>query len=317
MRSKYSAITLIAIILIAITACASAPAPLLLTPTPPTSAPTRPIPPTETLALASPTRVIPTKTSAPTKERVTFKSGDLTLVGYLYKPSGSGPFPGVIYNHGSGKDQGQRPDFDDIASIFVPAGYVLFAPVRRGQGGSQGEYIVDQVDQERKTKGGAAGEQLLVQLMESSQLDDQLAGQAYLKNLPYVDKNRLAVFGCSYGGIQTILAAERGAGYKAAVAMSPAAESWNGNKPLQARLVKAVSGINIPVFLLHPANDDSLEPGPTLAKEFQRLGKPYQLKIYPHVGTPEQQTHCFGGPSAGGGGIWGADVLAFLSNPLK
>ena len=34
-------------------------------------------------------------------ETVTFPSGEITLHGVLYKPEGTGPFPAVIYNHGS------------------------------------------------------------------------------------------------------------------------------------------------------------------------------------------------------------------------
>jgi dipeptidyl aminopeptidase/acylaminoacyl peptidase len=45
-------------------------------------------------------------------------------------------------------------------------------------------------------------------------LDDQLAGLAYAKQLAFVDTNRIAVAGWSYGGIQTLLSAERNVGYK-------------------------------------------------------------------------------------------------------
>jgi len=34
-------------------------------------------------------------------EVVTFRSGELTLHGVLYRPDGAGPFPAVVYNHGS------------------------------------------------------------------------------------------------------------------------------------------------------------------------------------------------------------------------
>jgi len=243
---------------------------------------------------------------------VTFESDGLTLVGYLFKPAGDGPFPALIWNHGS--DHVPDKGIQGGASVFLTAGYVVFAPLRRGHGDSEGEWISDVIGQERTTNGRAAAAELFIKLMETEQLDDQLAGLAYLKSLPYVDLNRLGVIGCSYGGIQTILGAESGAGYKAAVAMSPAAESWHNNQPLQDGLIKAVSGINIPVFLIHPAKDVSLEPGIALGKEFERLGKPYQLKIFPPVGTEAQQGHCFGG--IGGNEIWQADVLAFFAQYL-
>lgn len=317
MGRMFLAITTIAVIIIALAACAPAPTPTAVLPT---AAPTLTAAPVNTTVSSTPTRAVPTPTSGPTNERVTFKSGDLVLEGFLYKPGGQGPFPALVWNHGSEQnpDPPNAQQFPGIASVFVPQGYVVLAPVRRGHGKSQGTYIADQTQQERKTKGDAAADQLVVRLMETEQLDDQLSGLAYLKNLPYVDKNRLGVIGCSYGGIQTLLAAERGAGYKAAVALSPAAESWVGSPPLQQRLIKAVSGTNMPVFIIHPAKDASLLPGQTLAKEFQRLGKPFELKIYPDtIGTPEQQAHCFGGFSVHGQDIWSADALTFFDKYLK
>lgn len=319
MKSIFHGIAVIAVLVLAITACANAPATTSPTPTiapSPIPATVTSIPPTATRVPATITAAPPTQTSGPTNERVTFKSGELVLEGFLYKPGGPGPFPALVWNHGSEPNPAPpNPEFPSIASVFVPQGYIVFAPVRRGQGKSQGPYISDQVQEEKKTKGDAAGDQLQVQLLEGPQLDDQLAGLAYLKNLPYVDKNRLGVIGCSLGGIQTLLAAERGVGYKAAVALSPAAESWVGNPLLQQRLIKAVSRINIPVFIIHPAKDASLLPGPALAQEFQRLGKPYQLKMYPPIGTAEQQSHCFGG--AQGNEIWAADVLSFFGKYFK
>jgi dipeptidyl aminopeptidase/acylaminoacyl peptidase len=253
-----------------------------------------------------------TPTPALSKTRVTFENGSLTLVGYLYKPAGDGTFPAVVWNHGNEQDPASGSEIDAIADILVPAGYVVFAPLREGQGGSQGASLQDQVQQKLNSSGASAAQQLFVQLMEGSQLDDQLAGLAYLKSLPYVDPDRLAVAGCSYGGIQAILAAEKSAGYKAAVAISPGSESWDGNTLLQQDLTKAVSSINIPVFLLHPEKDVSVAPGYALAQEFLRLKKSYGLKIYPPFGPDDEQGLCFGD---GTGFHWFApDMLSFLAN---
>jgi carboxymethylenebutenolidase len=249
------------------------------------------------------------------KQRVTFQSGRLTLVGFLFKPSGPGPFPAVIWNHGSERNPGTGPQFDAVAEIFGPAGYVVFAPMRRGHGLSEGPYISDQVDRTRQTLGPNAAQQLVVRLLETEQLDDQLAGLDYLRRLDYVDTTRLAVAGCSYGGIQTLLAAERGSGYKAAIAISPAALSWNGNRLLQDRLIRAVRRIEIPVMLLQPPKDASLEPSRVLGAEFTRLGKPYTGKIYPAAGPEDEQTHCFGG--AKGMHVWAADAVAFLDGVFR
>jgi predicted acyl esterase len=68
---------------------------------------------------------------------VTFSSGDLLLHGYLYKPAGAGPFPAMLWNHGSDRNA-EIPFFPLLAPLYVDAGYVLFIPMRRGQGHSPG-----------------------------------------------------------------------------------------------------------------------------------------------------------------------------------
>ena len=258
---------------------------------------------------------LPSPTSPLKPEQITLKNDGLNLVGYVYKPNGPGPFPGIIWNHGSEQNPTPGSEFNSIASVFVPAGYAVVAPVRRGQGGSQGTYIQDQLQQEFQAHGHAAADQLFVQLMDGPELDDQLSGLKYLENLPYVDKNRIAVVGCSYGGIETLFGAESDAGYKAAVAISPGAESWKGSPLLQQKLGQAVGNIKIPTLMMHPAHDASLEPGLTLGPQFQQSGKPYGLQIFPPFGNAVE--HCFGGGTAGEGkDVWGPDALSFLSQVL-
>jgi len=249
------------------------------------------------------------------KQRVTFKSGDLTLVGYLFKPNGTGPFPTVVWNHGSERNPGGGPQFDSVAAVFVPAGYAVFAPMRRGHSDSEGEYVVDATQREAAANGFAAGQKLATHLLESSQLDDQLAGLAFVKTQPFVDTTRLVVAGCSYGGIQTLLGAERGAGYRAAVSISPAALSWRGNPDLRERLKKAVARISIPVFLIQPPKDASLEPARVLGPLLEKRSSSNRVKIYPAEGPEDRQLHCFGG--AKGMHVWAADVIAFLKDVVR
>jgi len=249
------------------------------------------------------------------KRHVTFKSGDLTLAGYLFKPPGDGPFPAVLWNHGSEPDPGRGPQFDSVAAIFVPAGFAVFAPMRRGHSDSQGEYIRESIDKESSRRGQAAGLRLGVQLLETSQVDDQLAGLAFLKRQSFVDTTRLIVAGCSFGGIQTIFGATRHVGYRAAVPISPAALSWNNSPDLQARLKDAVSKIDIPTFLIQPAKDASLEPSRVLGPILTRKNAANRVKVFPAVGPDAQQAHCFGG--AQGMHIWGPEVVAFVQAVVK
>lgn len=249
------------------------------------------------------------------KQHVAFKSGELTLAGYLFKPVGDGPFPTVLWNHGSEPDPGGGPQFDSVAAIFVPAGFAVFAPMRRGHSDSQGEYFRETMQHETAAHGNAAGMRLGAELLETSQVDDQLAGLAFLKRQPFVDTTRLVVAGCSFGGIQTLFGATRGVGYRAAVSISPAALSWNNSPDLQTRLKKAVSRIDIPVFLIQPPKDASLEPARVLGPILERRNKANRVKIFP-ANTPDAlQQHCFGG--AAGMHIWGPEALAFIQAALK
>jgi dienelactone hydrolase len=257
------------------------------------------------LVLAEVAGVVVAQAALPTPQEVTFPAGDLVLHGRLFVPDGVGPFPTIVWNHGSERFPG--PYLPGLARPFVAAGYVFFAPFRRGHGTSPGPYIVDQV----QAAPFAQRNELTVKLLEE-QVADQLAGLAYVQSLPYVDPSRIAVMGGSYGGIQTLLGAEANPGYIAAVDCSGAAQSWAGNPLLQARLQQAVTNLTIPVFLLQAQNDYDLTPTHTLGDLLAQLGKPAQTQIYPLFGDGSigQAGHnmCFMGAE-----VWSGDALAFIA----
>src|SRR6266404_9994277 len=57
---------------------------------------------------------------------VFYPSGPLRIQAYLYRPPGNGPFPLVIYNHGSrnGRERQSVP-FEYIGRMLTRAGYVV------------------------------------------------------------------------------------------------------------------------------------------------------------------------------------------------
>jgi dienelactone hydrolase len=188
-------------------------------------------------------------------ELIAFKSGDLELKGFVWKPSGDGPFPALLWNHGSEKSPGS---IDTVAPYFVNKGYVFFVPHRRGQGRSPGPYIMDELNMAGSRLSGERGRREIE--LHEMHLEDQLAALKYLQSLSYLDKNRIAVMGFSFGGIQTMLAVERGPGYRVAVNCSGAAESWKGSSSLRSRLTTAASKATMPVFFLQAENDHDLTP---------------------------------------------------------
>jgi dienelactone hydrolase len=178
-------------------------------------------------------------------------------------------------------------------------------PHRRGQGLSPGSYISDIVAQ---TPPAQQNQVVVDQLV--AQLDDVAAGLRYLRGLPEIDQARLVVAGCSYGGIETILASEGNLPVRAAVDFAGAAESWAGNQILRALLVGAVDQAQVPIFFLQAMNDYNTAPSLLLSAEMARVGKPYQVKIYPPYGTTVDDGH--GGFCTNAPDVWGAEVLTFL-----
>ena len=59
---------------------------------------------------------------------VSFSWSGGTLHGFLYVPEGKGPFPAVLWNHGSERRPGWQPE---LASFYNSHGFVFFLPHRR------------------------------------------------------------------------------------------------------------------------------------------------------------------------------------------
>jgi carboxymethylenebutenolidase len=245
------------------------------------------------------------------RELVAFTNGDIKLNGWLYKPEGStagpGPYPAVIYNHGSDKVPGWFPE---VARFYLKRGYVFFVPHRHGHGRSPGDYISDVLDKYREQETNAVLVQKKAIELHEFYNRDVVAAVAWLKQQPFVNPDRMIMSGISYGGIQTVLSAEKGLGLKAFIPFAPAAMSWKGNPLLRERLLTAIKNAKAPVFLLQAENDYNLGPSEVLGKELNGMPKPNRSKLYPPYGETNAQGH--GAFATKGSAIWGADVDAFL-----
>jgi carboxymethylenebutenolidase len=240
-------------------------------------------------------------------EEVVFPTSGRELHGFIWKPEGTGPFAAILWNHGSEKLPGSQPA---LAKFYTAHSYVFFVPHRRGQGRSPGDYIQDLVAQ--VSPGERARRMVELQQAET---DDVIAALNYLRSQPFVDSARIAISGCSYGGIQTLLTGERDLGVKALVPFAPGAMSWEQNVPLQDRLVRAVDLVKAPVFLIQAENDYSLGPSRVLSKEANKKKKDFQSKIYPAFGSTHPDGHW--GFCSSATDVWGNDVLAFLETQMK
>jgi dienelactone hydrolase len=180
--------------------------------------------------------------------------------------------------------------------------------VRRGSGGSDGTYWEDVVPPETAPDHWRA---TLAQLeVESSDVSSAIA---WLRAQPFVDAARVSVAGCSFGGIHTLLAAERPQGLRAAVDFAGGAISWSSSPELQERLARAARGATVPVFFVQAKNDFDTSPTQLLPLEMAAVKKAYRAKIFPPHGKTHEQGHahfCNHGMRE-----WGPDVLDFLEGP--
>jgi carboxymethylenebutenolidase len=273
------------------------------------------------IALGSP---IAARAEGQGPDTVVVQSGALSLRALLWRPEGRGPFPAVLFNHGSWprdtrSGRPAREIFAQAASlgpVFARHGYVFLFLFRRGAGLSagQGTHAGDLLERELAANGQAARNRLQVRLLERDELSDALAGLAFLRALPEVDSRRVAVAGHSFGGSLTLLLAERDSTLAAAVDFAGAAASWEPSPELRARLLTAVGATTVPIFFIHAANDYSLAPGKALAAEMARLGKPHRIKIFPPFGTTASQGHNLVDLSPV---TWERDVFAFLDEHMR
>ena len=199
-----------------------------------------------------------------------------------------------------------------LGPLFVKHGYLFLYLFRRGDGLSKGQGVpsADRMDSAAAAGGQLARNDLQLRLMEGDELNDVLAGLAFLRARPDVQAGRLAVVGVSFGGSLTLLVAERDSTLRAAVAFAIGGYSWERSPPLRTRLLEAADRTVVPIFFIHAANDYTVASGPSLLgiRDDATLEKPQQTSIL-------RSGNCIPGRGHDlaliwGCGTWEADVFA-------
>jgi carboxymethylenebutenolidase len=226
------------------------------------------------------------------------------LQAFLWKPEGAGPFPALVYNHGSEKEpfigtQGQ------IGPFLSKQGYVVLFPIRRGAGKSDGQYWQDRVKQGHfwhKEKNALAA--------LADENEDVVSAIAWLRTQPFVKGDEISVAGCSFGGIHTLLTAEKPLGLHAAIDFAGGAMAWSTNSLFRERLQQAAENAKVPVFFVQAENDFNTAPSKVLSEAMRKKKLPHRMRIFPPHGDTHMAGH--GHFCAHGSAEWGADVLDFL-----
>jgi carboxymethylenebutenolidase len=258
----------------------------------------------------------PSQSVAP--QTVEISSGALRLKALFWIPPGPGPFPAVLFNHGSGGPDAAHTAglpmteaAEKLGPLFTKHGYAFLFLFRRGQGLSadQAPFMQNVLQREETSKGKEARQHLQFILLTTEQLDDVTAALSFLKTVPRVDAKRIAVVGHSFGGQLTLLAVERDNTVRAAITFAAAADSWGRSAELRERLLSAVRQTTAPIMLIQADNDYSTAAGHALSAELDRMHKPHLLEIYRAVGqTPEDGHNAVYSAIP----IWEPDVFKFL-----
>ena len=145
----------------------------------------------------------------PQKEFFTFTNDGISLNGYVIRPEGFDPsrrYPTIMYQYSGPDSQEVRNRWGiDWQVYFAKKGYVVICVDGRGTGGR-----------------GVKFREMVYRHLGHYETIDQLAAARFAASLPYVDPQRIGIFGWSYGGYETLMAiSQKNAPYKAAVAIAP------------------------------------------------------------------------------------------------
>ncbi|MEY2629669.1 MAG: hypothetical protein RLZZ469_564, partial [Bacteroidota bacterium] len=240
-----------------------------------------------------------------TAEIKTIKSADGTTDLYtrLIKPSNFDPtqkYPVLVYVYGGPHAQMITNSFLDGANLW------MYWMAEQG-------YLVFTVDNRGSDNRGFAFESSIHRNLGTYEMEDQLKGVEYLKSLPYVDGNRLAVHGWSYGGFMTTsLMLRKADTFKVGVAGGPVIDwKWyevmygerymdtpaeNAKGFEENTVYNYVKNLKGKLLLIHGTSDDVVveQHNLSLVKKFVEAGKQVDYFPYPmhkHNVTGKDRVH--------------------------
>ncbi len=235
-----------------------------------------------------------------TKEFFQFKTPDGTeLYGYMLKPSNfdaSKKYPLLMFVYGGPGSQ-QVADNWSVVSWFNLL--------------NQEGYIVACVDNRGTGFRGAEFKKVTYANLGKYEVQDQIDAAKYLGSLPYIDKDRIGIYGHSYGGYMSTLCLLLGADvFKAAIAGAPVT-NWRYYDTIyterylkrpqdnpegydQYSPVYHASKLKGAYLIMHGTGDDNVhfQNAVALQEAFIRSGKQFQSFFYP------DRNHGIGGNNA-------------------
>ncbi len=162
-------------------------------------------------------------------------------------------------------------------------------------------YIIFMVDNRGTGARGTAFKKITYKNLGKWEVNDQIEGAKYLSSLPFVDKDRIGIWGWSYGGYMSALAILKGADYfKAAIAVAPVTH-WKFYDTIYSERFMSTPEINpdgyiesSPIthadklkgnfLLIHGTADDNVhfQNAVNLVAALQKANKQFETMYYPN-----------------------------------
>lgn len=224
-------------------------------------------------------------------KQVTYKSGDDTVSGMLYEPSGKGPFPALVVIH---EWYGLNDWVKQQASKLADQGYVTLA-----------------IDLYRGHVAGSSDEahELMRGLPEDRATQDLLAAANYLRSLKNVKPDKVGSIGWCMGG-----------GYSLNLALNdPKLAAAVINYGRLATDPAALKKINAPILGIFGGKDRGIPVDSVnkFADELKKLGKTVDITVYPEAGHAFQNENNKQGYRADDTADAWNRIVKFLARYLK
>jgi len=220
------------------------------------------------------------------------RSGE-KLMALLTRPEALEPerrYPVLIHVYGGPHAQvvrnAFRSSFQPWRDLLASRGILVFSVDGRGSGGRGHEF-----------------ETPIHRRLGEVELEDQLAGVEYLKSLPFVDMDRIGIFGWSYGGTMALNALLKTKNiFRVGVAVAPVTDWRQYDSAYTERYMQRPSDnpegyratalparakeLKVPLLLIHGQADDNVHftNSAVLVDAFVEAGRSFEMMFYPGKG---------------------------------
>ena len=204
-------------------------------------------------------------------ESVSFPGAAVALKAFLYRPTGSGPFPAVVALHGCAglfeKSGALSPRHVDWAERLAARGFIVLLPDSFGSRGAQPQCRTD----DRVTS------------PSKERVEDVLAARNYLQSRPDVKADAISLLGWSNGGSTVLYAVQKHhrprdgkPDFAKAVAFYPGCRAPAEHGTWHTR---------VPLLILIGAEDDWTPAAPcrSLVESAGAASEPVSIIIYPEA----------------------------------